>query len=79
MPILSSSRRSPTNCSSDQPKQPSQEGVIQFISCHELGSTRIFTLFVVRDGNDHSETQSKIHFYPRMGAASGAQRPEAAV
>ena len=55
------------------------EGVIQFISCHELGSARIFTLFVVRDGDDYSETQSKERLNSHMDAASGAQRPEAAV
>jgi len=35
------------------------EGVVQFVSCRELGSARIFTLFVVRDGDDYSETQSE--------------------
>ncbi len=56
-----------------------EEGVIQFISCHELGSARVFTQFVVRDGDDHSKTQSEVRLYPRMDAASGAKRPEAAV
>jgi len=63
----------------DSDEYLSSEGVIQFISCHELGSAWIFTLFVVCDGDDHSETQSKIRLYLRMDAASGAKRPEAAV
>ena len=60
-------------------KYEPREGVIESISHRDHGASRIVSAFVVGDSDDESKTQREIALCSRMDAASGAQRPEAAV